>query len=61
MVQTGRTARAAWKAEEENNGTFITKYYKLQCQKLQRREGKNIMMNYRPNRRSCYSTVLTKL
>jgi len=34
--------RAAWKAEEENNVAFITKYYHLQCWKLQRREGKNV-------------------
>jgi hypothetical protein len=41
-------ARAAWKAEGETNVAFTTEYYKPQCQKLQRREGGKIMMNYRP-------------
>lgn len=34
--------RAAWKSEEENNVAFITKYYQLQCWKLQRRECENV-------------------
>jgi hypothetical protein len=53
-------ARAAWKGEEENNAASIMKCYKLQCQNLQRREGKSIMMNYRHNQRNCYSKLLTK-
>jgi hypothetical protein len=32
--------RVAWKAEEETNVAVIMKYYNLQCEELQRREGK---------------------
>jgi hypothetical protein len=30
-------ARAAWKAEEKTNVAYITKFYKLQCQKIQKK------------------------